>query len=84
MVSGLGLPLGYLLDSHPGTFYSIQLFMDSPPASKVRYHGLLGYSLRDTLAEDPAVSGVKLLPHPSGTCPNSPLQATLAVPIYGA
>ena len=65
--SELGSPLWDLLDSDTWPPVSLQLIVDIPPGSKVRYPDFVGSPLWDTLAVPPSVScpnfHALLLPH---------------------
>ena len=59
----------------------LQLIVYRSHGSKVRYTDLVGSSLRATLVVTTAGSCTYFLPYTYGMCPDSPSQATLAVPL---
>ena len=59
-------PLGYLLGSDIGPPLGLQLIVDSPYGSKVRYHDFVVSPSRATLAVPPGLSIVDIAPSPSG------------------
>ena len=66
--------LGVLLCSKDGPPVGLQLILDIPYGSKLRYPDLMEYPSRYTLALPPELIGVDFAPPPSGTCPTLPRQ----------
>ena len=80
--SGTVFPLSGVLISEPGFPIDLQLILDIPPCSKVKYPGLAISTLQATLLVPSTVSGVNLPPPTSVMSPTSPSQATFSVSIY--
>ena len=79
----LGNPLGYLLDYQNPWSNAIQLIEEISPGSNVRYHDLMGYPPRATLALLPLGYCPKFPPTPSDTCLTYPSRSTHAVTLSG-
>ena len=77
-------PLWDLIVSETWPPVGLQLIVDIPTVSKVRYPDLVVSTLRATLAVTPSVSYPKFLPPTSGTCLTYTSQTTLAATISGA
>ena len=77
----LGLSLGDLIDSETCPPVGLQLIVDIPPGSKVRYPDLVVSPSRATLVVPPSGYYTKFLPPPSGTCLTYLLRAVVAANI---
>ena len=82
--SELGLSLGDPLDSETWPSVGLQLILDIFHGSKVSCHELVVSPLQFKYGVSPSGYFPNLLPPPSGTCPTSPLRATIAVILSGA
>ena len=81
--SELGSPLGYLLDYDTWIPVGLQLIVEIPTGSKVRYPDLVGSTSQATLAVTPSGSCPKFPLPPYGTCLNYTSQAMIAVTLSG-
>ena len=81
--SELGSPLWDLLYSETWPPVGLQLIVNIPHGSNLRYHAFVGSSSRDTLAVPPSWSCPKFLTPHYGTCLTYPSRSTLAVTLSG-
>ena len=77
--SGLGSPLGGLLDYDTWPPIGIQFIVDIPPGSKILHPDLEGSLSGTKLAVHPSWYCSKVPPPPSRTCPTYPSQSALSV-----